>query len=140
MTNFSKVNLAGLVVVTSLVCGGLGLAPLAVAATPSFESSTLLSQARRFQETFICGDAAVTISESAANRYTYQAVNARGQTLVIRNGTTHSGRNFSSIFVFDDNDGTEYVLEDFGGGIAALSVGSYPGSSNNMDCTTDGNP
>lgn len=140
MINFSKVSLAGSVVVNSLICGGVGFVPLAVIASPSSENPTLLSQAQRYQETFACGDSAVTISESASNRYTYKATNARGRTLTIRNGTTHSGRNYSSIFVFHNTDGTEYVLEDFGGGKAALSVGSYPDSSSNTECTTDGNP
>lgn len=74
----------------------------------------------------MCGNFAITLSEQGRNRYAYQSTNAKGQTLKIGNGTHHAGRNYSSIFTFSGNDGSQYVLEDYGGGKADLSIGSYP--------------
>ena len=99
-----------------------------------------LSQLQPWRQTYDCGEFAITLSEQARDRYTYEAANASGQTLTLTNGSHHSGRNYSSIYTFNSDDGTQYVLEDFGGGKAALSTANYPDPGVTYDCTTDGNP
>ncbi|NJL55526.1 hypothetical protein HC928_10265 [bacterium] len=78
------------------------------------------------------GEFAVNIEENASG-YSYQAINARGNELVIDGGTAHTGRNYSIIYVFY-YEGTEYVLEDYGTGRAELSIGSYPQQKMNYTC------
>lgn len=130
---------ASSVSIASLLGIGFLLAPIAALAITPTTNSVLLSQAPRWRQTYVCGNFPITLSEQGRDRYTYEATNARGQTLTIRNGTHHAGRNYSSIYSFNKDNST-YVLEDFGGGKAALSIGSYPNSSMTYNCTTDGNP
>ncbi|UBF28995.1 hypothetical protein K9N68_14830 [Kovacikia minuta CCNUW1] len=113
--------------------------PMVHAATPP-KTSVLLSQAPPWRQTYACGNFAITLSEQGRDRYTYQATNPKGQTLTLKNGTHHGGRNYSSIYTFNGSDGVQYVLEDYGVGKAALSIGSYPDPGKTYDCTTDGNP
>lgn len=139
MIHFTKLNCCSFIMLSSFLCAGVE-SDVARAVLPS-ENSVYLSQApTRFQQTYDCGESAITIREVGSDRYIYQAINPRGQTLTLTNGTSHAGRNFSSIYAFHREDGTEFVLEDFGGGSAALSIANYPDSSMNYDCTTDGNP
>jgi membrane-bound inhibitor of C-type lysozyme len=112
---------------------------VAHAATP-LTTPILLSQAPPWRQTYVCGNFAITLSEQGRDRYSYQATNAKGQTLTVKNGTHHAGRNYSSIYTFSGGDGTQYVLEDYGGGKADLSIGNYPNSGMTYNCTTDGNP
>ncbi len=117
-----------------------------ILASPSAHATTpvtnpiIISQAPPWQQTYACGNFSITLSEQGRDRYTYKATNARGRTLTIRNGSHHGGRNYSSIYTFNSNDGSQYILEDYGGGKAALSIGSYPNAGMTYDCTTDGNP
>lgn len=98
-----------------------------------------IGQLQPWSQTYSCGKFAITLSqEGEGDRYTYKAVNAKGQTLTITDGTQSGGRNYSSIYTFNRSDGTEFVLEDYGGGKAALSIGNYPDQGVTYDCTTDG--
>ncbi|MBW4662256.1 MAG: hypothetical protein KME15_26685 [Drouetiella hepatica Uher 2000/2452] len=136
--NNTKRQLMGSVAIASLLCAEITLPIAAHAATP--EASIRLSQLQPWRQAYECGDFAIELGEEGRDRYSYEAVNARGQKLSLSDGTHHGGRNYSSIYTFNGNDGTQYVLEDFGGGKAALSIGNYPDASVTYDCTTDGNP
>lgn len=113
------------------------LTPAYAATSP--EVPIRISQLQPWSQTYACGETAITLSqEGGVDRYTYKAINAKGQTLTITDGTQSSGRNYSSIYSFNGSDGSGYVLEDFGGGKAALSIGNYPDKGVTYDCTTDG--
>lgn len=137
MSNAKK-QLVGSLEIASLLCAEVLLVPIAARATTP-KIPIRLSQLQQWRQTYDCGNFAITLSQQGTDRYTYEAVDAKGQKLTISNGTHHSGRNYSSIYSFS-NDGSEYVLEDFGGGKAALSIGSYPDTGVTYDCTTNGNP
>lgn len=138
MSNTKKIVSA--ILISSLLPLGSMLATGIARATTPLKTPILLSQAPPWRQTYVCGDFAITLSEQGRDRYAYQATNAKGQTLTIGNGTHHAGRNYSSIFTFSGNDGSQYVLEDYGGGKADLSIGSYPDKGRTYNCTTDGKP
>ncbi|MGB3139010.1 MAG: hypothetical protein WBG38_07135 [Nodosilinea sp.] len=129
---FNKMKAFGLVMFSGLLCGGSGVAPVAASVNIGAEQGTFLSLHQRVDKSFDCGVSTVYIEENASG-YSYQAINARGDELVIDGGTAHTGRNYSIIYVFF-NEGTEFILEDYGNGRADLSIGSYPQEKMNYSC------
>lgn len=137
--NHAKTQFLGSIATASLLGVEAVLLPIAAHATTPLETPIRISQLQPWSQTYACGEFAITLSqEGTADRYTYEAVNASGQALTIPDGTQTGGRNYSSIYTFNGSDGSEYVLEDYGGGTAALSIGNYPDSAVTYDCTTDG--
>lgn len=135
MINLTKQRLGSIAITTVLGAEAI-LLPLAARANAQ---PIQISQAPPWRQTYACGEFAITLSqEGTGDRYTYEAVNASGENLTISDGTMSSGRNYSSIYTFNGSDGSEYVLEDYGGGKADLSIGNYPDSSMTYSCTTDG--
>jgi hypothetical protein len=122
-------------VIAGILCTEAWLAPGAAhAATPP--ALPRLSQLRSWQKSYDCGSSLVTLRQQGnSDRYTYESTNARGQTLVIRNGIG-SGRGSASVYSFVNRDGTKFVVEDFRNGRATLTTSNYPSvDAATFDCT-----
>ena len=133
----AKKQLVGVLAIASLLWAESAFTLVSARATTPDIPLLRLSQLQPWRQAYQCGNFAVTLSQQGRDRYTYEAINDRGATLVIRNGTQASGRNYSSLYRFTNN-GSDYVLEDFGGGKAALSISQYPNKGTTFNCTTDG--
>lgn len=83
---------------------------------------------------YACGNAAVTVKEQALGLYTYEAANARGNTLTIKNGTHYRDQSRASIYTFHKGD-TDYKVKDLGKGKAELTTQIHGSPANTITCT-----
>lgn len=103
-------------------------------ANPTFVISKLLAKTTAFD----CGNmGAITVTAEANNRdrFTYEAVNTRGQTLMLKNGVGY-GDSSSTIYTFLAKDGAEFIIQEFPTGQATLTTSGKEGAnSTNFSCT-----
>jgi hypothetical protein len=85
-----------------------------------------------------CGSVgAITLTRDSKNsdRFTYEAVNTKGQTLTISNGVGY-GDPTSTIYTFLAKDGSEFIIEQFPTGKATLTTSGKGGvNSTSFTCT-----
>lgn len=95
------------------------------------------NQVRPIKASFDCDTAgAVTVTQEGdrnSDRYTYEAVNNRGETLRIPNGNSYTD-NSSRVYTFTTGD-TRFLIEDQGNGKATLSTSQGGGNYTNFNCT-----
>jgi hypothetical protein len=101
---------------------------------PPFVISRLLAKTTAYD----CGTVgSVTLTRDAVNhdRFTYDAVNSRGQTLTVKNGVGY-GDATSTIYTFITKDGSEFIIEEFSTGKATLTTAGKSGvNANTFNCT-----
>lgn len=117
---------------------GACLIPAIAHANPqSIKQPLVISRLLPKTTAFDCGGAAITLTREPVNhdRFTYEAVTARGQTLRIPNGVGY-GDSTSTIYTFVAKDGSEYIVEQRPDGSASLTTSSSSTSKpTTFDCT-----
>jgi hypothetical protein len=123
-----------------------GLAALGVCWMPAIVHANPLSSNQQFVmakllpklTTYDCGTVggiALTRDSKNRDRFTYDAVNSRGQTLTVKNGVGY-GDAKSTIYTFVAKDGAEFIIEEFPTGKATLTTSGKGGvNSTSFDCT-----
>jgi hypothetical protein len=101
---------------------------------PPFLISKLLPKKTAYD----CGSVgAVTLTRNETNhdRFTYEGVNTKGQTLTLKNGVGY-GDATSTIYTFVEKDGSEFIVEEFPTGKATLTTSGKGGvNSTSFNCT-----
>ncbi|MBW4582380.1 MAG: hypothetical protein KME42_22660 [Tildeniella nuda ZEHNDER 1965/U140] len=132
----AKKQFVGSMAIASLLCAEALLAnTFAHAATPVRVSQGLRSDPTNWSRSYDCGQAQVTVTEQSGdgNRYVYEAVNQRGNTINIKHGTYHRGAKRASVYTFHKN-GSNFVVEDLGRGKATLTTSGGGNSPAVYDC------
>lgn len=117
----AKKQLIGLATIVGLLCVEAVLASLPV-------------RAITWKRSYACENFAVTLVEQGTGLYTYEAVNAKGQKLTIKNGTHHRNEKRVSVYMFHKDD-TEYTLKDFGRSKATLETHRHGDAKATFVCT-----
>lgn len=129
----SRLTILGLLCVEAL------LASAAVAGPPDAQPG--LSQAQFPERVYECSTvgAFVLTPQEESDRYTYEGINNRGESVTIRDGMRFRG-SFSSTYTFA-SEATQFVVEEFPNGRITLTTGG--GETNiaptTFDCTTVAN-
>lgn len=119
----------GAIAIAGLLSLGGYLLPISAIAQPRSETPTYTPKDGLLpkQTVYDCGNAgAITLTRDAKNRdrFTYEAVNTRGQKLIIRNGVGYAGED-GAIYVFEQKDGpAQFVVIQDPNGKTRLSTGS----------------
>lgn len=87
-----------------------------------------------WKRSYSCGNAAITVTEQDAGRYIYNAANARGNSLTIKNGTHHRDDKRNSVYTFYRN-GVYYVVRDLGRGKATFATSGNTTNKLTNSCT-----
>ncbi|MBD1842586.1 hypothetical protein H6F89_03985 [Cyanobacteria bacterium FACHB-63] len=75
--------------------------------------------------------------QGSSDRYTYDAVNNRGETIRISNGTSYTAGT-TRVYTFATGD-TRFLIEDQGNGRATLSTSQGGDNYTNFNCTVTSN-
>jgi hypothetical protein len=123
----------------SLVILGTCLMPTIANANPqSAQPPFFISKLLPKKVAYDCGSVgAITLTRNEANRdrFTYEGVNTRGQTLTLNNGVGY-GDATSTIYTFVAKDGSEFIIEEFPTGKAVLTTAGKGGAnSTSFNCT-----
>lgn len=137
--HYFRKSLIKTIALPCLVVLGASCLPAIAHANPQpIKQPFLISRLLPKKTAFDCGNmGAITLTREPANhdRFTYEAVNTRGQTLTIKNGVGY-GDNTSTIYTFVGKDGSEFIVEEFPTGKATLTTAGKGGvNSTSFNCT-----
>jgi hypothetical protein len=120
------------------VLGAYWLPAIASASPQPTHPPFLISKLLPKKTAYNCGSVgAITLTRDEVNRdrFTYKAVNPRGQTMTITNGVGY-GDATSIIYTFVAKDGSEFIIEEFPTGKATLTTSGKGGvNSRSFSCT-----
>lgn len=122
----------------SLLAIGVCFIPAIAHANPQFPNQPIvISKLLPKVTSYDCGTVgAITLTRESTrrDRFTYEAVNTRGQTLSIKNGVGY-GNATSTIYTFMTKDGSEFIVEEFPTGKATLTTSGKGVNSTSFNCT-----
>lgn len=137
--HYLKRVLVNTIALPSLAVLGVYWMPEIASANPQpTHSPFLISKLLPKKTAYDCGSVgAITLTRDEVNRdrFTYKAVNSRGQTVTLTNGVGY-GDTTSTIYTFVAKNGSEFIIEEFPTGRATLTTSGKSGvNSRSFNCT-----
>lgn len=120
----------------SLVGAGMVIGFYSIRATTSQAQQSQVGPSKASYDCDTAGAITVT-RQGNSDRYTYNAVNSRGETLRIPNGTSYTDGS-TRVYTFITGD-TRFLVEDQGNGRATLSTSQGGGNYTTFSCTVASN-